>query len=135
VSICPVGTAATAAVSSVARIGAAILNAPRHVGAILARLRERPVLRDRVFQGIAVKDAAGRARCRPRGSKHEVQEARFSAERLVDGERLVDLIRGTPDRSRWSAEMDVAAKLIRVWWYLHRPEPGGVSKNAFTSRE
>jgi hypothetical protein len=35
-----------------------------HVSAVLARLREHPVLRDRVFQGIAVKDAAGTPRTR-----------------------------------------------------------------------
>jgi Zn-dependent peptidase ImmA (M78 family) len=54
--------------------------------------------------------------------KHEVQADRFAAERLVDGERLVDLMRGTPDPSRWSTEMDVSTKLIRVWWNLHRPD-------------
>ena len=36
----------------------------QHVDAILARLREHPDLRDRVFQGVALKDAAGKPRTR-----------------------------------------------------------------------
>ena len=35
-----------------------------HVDAVLARLREHPVLRDRVFQGVATKDASGTPRTR-----------------------------------------------------------------------
>ena len=36
----------------------------QHVDAVLARLREHPTLRDRVFQGIALKDASGKPRTR-----------------------------------------------------------------------
>ncbi|MEG8035057.1 ImmA/IrrE family metallo-endopeptidase [Sphingomonas sp. LR61] len=52
--------------------------------------------------------------------KHEVQADRFAAERMIDRERLVDLMQWSPDPSRWATEMDVSTKLIRVYWNLHR---------------
>jgi hypothetical protein len=35
-----------------------------HVNAVLARLRDHPTLKDRVFQGVALKDASGKPRTR-----------------------------------------------------------------------
>lgn len=52
--------------------------------------------------------------------KHEVQADRFAAERLIDHDKLIDLMQWTPDPSRWALEMDVSTKLIRVYWNLHR---------------
>lgn len=52
--------------------------------------------------------------------KHEVQADRFAAENMIDREQLVDLMRWSPDPSRWALELDVSTKLIRVYWNLHR---------------
>jgi len=52
--------------------------------------------------------------------KHEVMADRYAAERMVDPELLVDLMRWSPDMSRWAHEMGVTTRLIRVYWNLHR---------------
>ena len=54
--------------------------------------------------------------------KHEVMADRYAAERMVDPEQLADLMRWSPDPSRWSLEMGVSTRLIRVYWNQHRRE-------------
>jgi hypothetical protein len=52
--------------------------------------------------------------------KHEVMADRYAANNMVDPEHLVDLMRWSPDPSRWAHEMGVSTRLIRVYWNLHR---------------
>jgi len=52
--------------------------------------------------------------------KHEVMADRYAADHMVDPEHLVDLMRWSPDPSRWAHEMGVTTRLIRVYWNLHR---------------
>jgi hypothetical protein len=54
--------------------------------------------------------------------KHEVMADRYAAEHMVDPDRLVDLMRWSPDPSRWAHELGVTTRLIRVYWNLHRQD-------------
>jgi len=38
---------------------------------------------------------------------------------MVDPDHLIDLMRWSPDPSRWAHEMGVSTRLIRVYWNLH----------------
>jgi hypothetical protein len=52
--------------------------------------------------------------------KHEVMADRYAADHMIDADELVDLMKWTPDPSRWALEMGVSTKLIRVFWNVHR---------------
>ncbi|WIE54199.1 ImmA/IrrE family metallo-endopeptidase [Curtobacterium sp. MCBD17_003] len=54
--------------------------------------------------------------------KHEVMADRFAAENMINRDELVDLMKWSPDPSRWSLELGVSTRLIRVWWNLHHGE-------------
>jgi hypothetical protein len=54
--------------------------------------------------------------------KHEVMADRYAAENMVDPEQLLDLMRWSPDPSRWSIEMGVSTRLIRVFWNIHHSQ-------------
>lgn len=54
--------------------------------------------------------------------KHEVLADRYAAERLVDVDRLADLIAWTPDAARLSLELGVTTKLMQVYLNVHRHE-------------
>jgi hypothetical protein len=38
---------------------------------------------------------------------------------MVDPDRLIDLMRWSPDPSRWAQELGVATRLIRIYWIQH----------------
>jgi hypothetical protein len=71
----------------------------------------------RVHERSALAHELGHRDDRP---KHEVAADRYAANNMVDPEHLVDLTRWSPDMSRWAHEMGVSARLIRVYWNLHR---------------
>lgn len=52
--------------------------------------------------------------------KHEVMADRYAAENLIDHDRLLDVIRWTPDTARLSLELGVTTKLMQVYLNVHR---------------
>jgi len=52
--------------------------------------------------------------------KHEVMADRYAAENMVDPDELLDLMKWSPDPSRWANEMSVSTKLIRVYLNVHK---------------
>jgi Zn-dependent peptidase ImmA (M78 family) len=52
--------------------------------------------------------------------KHEVQANRWAAERLIDHNEVVDLMRWSADLSKVASELDVSGRLLRVYLNVHR---------------